>query len=354
MAAYPLTDPSQLERMLFDAGLMEHVPLSAPAEKTEISDALLEWHDSVRDQAPPNVHNPAHWGNNLWGCTRWEFFAYAFREGRRVLDVGCGEARLTFYLARRGFEVIGLDVSPGRLLEARTAARLIGMAEVPFQEASIEDLPYEEASFDGVSASGNVFTYGYDTPRMFAEIYRVLRPGGVFAIEQWRGDPDAPPVEQPGWFLGVDPPFLEYRVSRGLYGRATTIFLRPGSPQAEVLAGVGPGVTGYLSGKQKQVCEQLLEEMRQGDLSCVERATYAGDHRSLAPEELPRLLAEAGFVGFTSWGVPDGVAFARSLRESGVLAKLNQEDLLPCLGALLASATQFEVWAADDVTCRKP
>jgi SAM-dependent methyltransferase len=355
MSQCPVTDPSPLEMLLFGAGLVERIPLPKPGPIADVDEAtLLPWHESLQDRAEPDVHNPNGWGNSLWGCTRWEFFAYAFRNCRRILDAGCGEGRLVFYLHRRQFDVTGLDICPGRLAEARGAARALGLADLVFEQGNIEALPYDDASFDGVSASSNVFVYDYDTRRMFAEIHRVLHPGGIFVIEQWRGDPDTPPVEKPGRYISVDPPALRYLVSRGLHNRAHTIFLRAGSRHAHLLAAVGPNSSDDLSDEQKQACERILQELHESDLSCVERVTYSGDHRWLAPKELPRILADAGFVDFTSWGVPDGQAFARSLEESGLLAKLKQEDLLPYLRALVASATQFESWEPDNVTCRKP
>ena len=103
--------------------------------------------------------------------------------------------------ARRFPEVIGLDISSVRLAEARGAAQVLGL-EVGLQEGNIESLPFPDASFDGVSASGNVFTYDFETPCMLAEIHRVLRPGGVFALEQWPGDPNAPPARTPAGSSG--------------------------------------------------------------------------------------------------------------------------------------------------------
>jgi len=108
--------------------------------------------------------------------------ALAPREGERILDVGCGTGLLTAAVARRhrGGEVIGIDASAPMI---RIAQRKRGGERCRFQLAVAEDLPFGDASFDGVVSELFFHHVPLDVKRQSArEIVRVLRPGGRVAI----------------------------------------------------------------------------------------------------------------------------------------------------------------------------
>jgi ubiquinone/menaquinone biosynthesis C-methylase UbiE len=96
--------------------------------------------------------------------------------GRRTLDVGCGEGRLTRHLASLGHRVVGVDASPTLIAAARESA--------PDMELHIGDasaLPFDAASFDQVVS----FMCLHDVDDLggaVREIARVLEPGGVATI----------------------------------------------------------------------------------------------------------------------------------------------------------------------------
>jgi ubiquinone/menaquinone biosynthesis C-methylase UbiE len=94
-----------------------------------------------------------------------------------VLDAGMGPGRLCSGLAARGWSVSGVDASAEMVALARR--RLPDCAE-RLVEASIEDLPFAEATFDGVTATG-VLEYT-NVPVAVAELSRVLKPGGRAVI----------------------------------------------------------------------------------------------------------------------------------------------------------------------------
>ena len=94
--------------------------------------------------------------------------------GARVADLGCGSGAFTDLLARAGFSVVGLDLSP-KLVE-------VGREKYPGRElveGDLENLPFDSESFDGVLLAGVVHHFP-DPSRCVAEVFRVLRSGGRF------------------------------------------------------------------------------------------------------------------------------------------------------------------------------
>jgi arsenite methyltransferase len=73
--------------------------------------------------------------------------------------------------------VTGIDMTPAMLERARRAADELGAANVRFVEGEAESLPFESASIDVVISNG-VIDLIPDKDAVFAELYRVLRPGG--------------------------------------------------------------------------------------------------------------------------------------------------------------------------------
>jgi len=100
--------------------------------------------------------------------------------GERVLDLGCGAGSDSLVAAQMvGPEgsVTGIDMTPEMLAKARRAATEMGAANVEFVEGEIELLPFADESVDVVISNG-VIDLLPDKDTVFAEIYRVLRPGG--------------------------------------------------------------------------------------------------------------------------------------------------------------------------------
>ncbi len=121
------------------------------------------------------------WFDAGWG-------AYAFRseskallrsagrvEGLRALDVGCGTGRMTEVLANEGASVVGIDMDAAMLAVAasRTSAPLI------LGDAGA--LPIRDASVD-IAVAVTLCEFVEDTAAVFAELARVVRPGGRFIV----------------------------------------------------------------------------------------------------------------------------------------------------------------------------
>lgn len=106
------------------------------------------------------------------------------REGEVVLDLGSG-AGIDCFLAARAVgatgRVIGVDMTPAMIERARANAARAGVAHVEFRLGEIESLPVADATVD-VVISNCVINLSPDKRRVFAEAFRVLRPGGRFVI----------------------------------------------------------------------------------------------------------------------------------------------------------------------------
>ena len=97
-----------------------------------------------------------------------------------MLELGCGAAQWSVSLAKLGARPVGLDLSPRQLEHARR-----GMAdaavEFPLIEASAEDVPAGDASFDVVFCDHGAFNFA-DPLRVVPECARLLRDGGLLAF----------------------------------------------------------------------------------------------------------------------------------------------------------------------------
>ena len=100
--------------------------------------------------------------------------------GETVLDLGCGagtDLLIAAQMTGATGRAIGVDMTPSMLERARTSAAAMGLSSVELHESLIESLPLEDESVDVVISNG-VIDLIPDKAPVFAEIDRVLRPGG--------------------------------------------------------------------------------------------------------------------------------------------------------------------------------
>jgi ubiquinone/menaquinone biosynthesis C-methylase UbiE len=102
--------------------------------------------------------------------------------GRRILEVGCGSAMCSRWLAARGARPVASDLSAGMLRHARVGAAQTGIA-VPLVQADAQYLPFADESFDIAFTAFGAVPFVADSARVMREAARVLVPGGrwVFA-----------------------------------------------------------------------------------------------------------------------------------------------------------------------------
>lgn len=107
----------------------------------------------------------------------------AFPQGSHLLEVGCANGVYTFELARLGFQMTGLDLSPECVHAATRQAERVGLSNIDFIVGDAEALAqFEDDIFDGV-ISFSALRYVPNPTKAIQEIYRVLRPGGMVVVD---------------------------------------------------------------------------------------------------------------------------------------------------------------------------
>jgi SAM-dependent methyltransferase len=156
-----------------------HLPhLSDHAHKNRAMwEASSDWYEQQHEAALAGK-NALAWG--LWRIPEAELHILGEVAGRDILEFGCGAARWSIALAERGARPVGLDISSRQLQHAR---RLLDEAGVnfPLIEASAEDVPLPDASFDIIFCDWGAMTF-CDPLRTVAEAARLLRPAGLLAF----------------------------------------------------------------------------------------------------------------------------------------------------------------------------
>jgi ubiquinone/menaquinone biosynthesis C-methylase UbiE len=107
----------------------------------------------------------------------------------RMLEMGCGDGRIALGLARKGFEVSGIDISPTAVEWAKEKARELDI-DADFREGLVTDLPFGDGSFDLV-VDGHCLhcVIGGDRGTFLSEALRVLVPGGLLLVVTMCNDP---------------------------------------------------------------------------------------------------------------------------------------------------------------------
>lgn len=108
----------------------------------------------------------------------------------RGLDLGCGTGTNCIYLARRGWQMVGVDFSAVAIRQARRKARRAGV-DCTFYRAGVTDLPFLEEAFDFVLDIGCLHSIPMEGwERYAAEVTRLTRPLGLYMLYAFVPRPD--------------------------------------------------------------------------------------------------------------------------------------------------------------------
>lgn len=105
---------------------------------------------------------------------------YEVRPGETVLDIGCGAGVDSIIAARKvglSGRVIGVDMTAEMVGKARDNAVVVGVTNAEFHRGEADRLPAADGTVDVVISNG-MFNLCLDKPKVLAEVFRVLRPGG--------------------------------------------------------------------------------------------------------------------------------------------------------------------------------
>jgi SAM-dependent methyltransferase len=156
---------------------LDHADLRASWE--ENAQAFIDW-----------ARAPGH--DSYWQFHRAQFLELLPAPGRRSLDLGCGEGRLSRDLKALGHEVVGIDASPTMVAAARAAD-----PEIDVQLADAASMPFSDESFDLVVAFMSLQDVD-DYEGAIAEAARVLEPSGRLCLAVVH------PLNSAGFFEGDD------------------------------------------------------------------------------------------------------------------------------------------------------
>ena len=167
-----------------DVGLLKseikktYASVSQEPEKDFVFPTGRAWAEDL--DYPPELANVPDGSADSFAGVANPFSLGRLEQGEQVVDLGCGAGTDTLIAAQMvGAEghVTGVDMTPEMLARARASAERMGLGNVDLIEGEIERLPFPDESADVVISNG-VIDLVPDKDLVFAEIYRVLRPGG--------------------------------------------------------------------------------------------------------------------------------------------------------------------------------
>ncbi len=230
--------------------------------------------------------------------------------GSQGLDIGCGIGNITALLAKSvapGGHITGVDISTEMVGHALETAKKVGLADqLFFRKGDMNDLPFEDDSFDWV---WSVDCAGYapvEPQRLIKELVRVVKPGGVLAIMAWSSQ-----QLLPGY------PLLEARLNATSAGIAPFIYGK--NPEKHFLRALGwfrqlglqdmqartftGSVHAPLSDK---ICAALLSLLRMrwpGVQSELEPQDWAAYQRLCQPESPDYILNLPDYYAFFTYSM---------------------------------------------------
>lgn len=180
--------PEMAADTALDVGLLKseikktYASVSQEPEKDFVFPTGRAWAEDL-DYPPELVQVPESAVESFAGVAN-PFSLGRLEPGERVLDLGSGagtDSLVAALMVGDEGSVTGIDMTPEMLAKAQGAAEEAGLGNVTFVDGEAERLPFEDQSFD-VLISNGVIDLIPDKDAVFAEIYRVLVPGGRIQV----------------------------------------------------------------------------------------------------------------------------------------------------------------------------
>ncbi|EAK7319644.1 class I SAM-dependent methyltransferase [Campylobacter jejuni] len=129
-----------------------------------------KWHEMHSQKR----HQPRYPSSDLVA-----FVLKNFKTNDQILDLGCGAGRHVKFLAENGFKAFGVDYSENGIKAAQELLKTYNL-QADLKVSSVDDIPYEDESFDGLLCYGVLYYNSKEVIEKAAkEIYRVLKKDGV-------------------------------------------------------------------------------------------------------------------------------------------------------------------------------
>lgn len=126
--------------------------------------------------------------------------------GKTVIDIGCGIGGIDVLLVRKhgAVSVTGVDIEQPVLDRATTRAEAEGLSDrLTYQLVAPGPLPFDPESFE-VVFSKDAMIHIPDKDTLFADVFRILCPGGLFIASDWMRRDDNPPTPEMEYYIEVE------------------------------------------------------------------------------------------------------------------------------------------------------
>jgi len=358
MPKLPIVKPTETEKLIWSRNTRNtrNTPKKTGGlvrNKAFVFADVLRWSDWYRE---PDKMNPEDWERKLLAGCRGEWFTHVVEGRTRVLDVGCGFGFPSFYLARYGHEVTGVDPSPSEIATAKALFKIINPpGKVSFQVIGESRLPFADNSFDAATL-GHSLECMAEPETLLSELNRVLKPGSPIAIEE--EDRSTEPRNHPVW----EKTYLAFFDEEVWLWYETRIR----DPYTDRRYMIKVNASGEVARSIEKLAEQVID--REKDLPTVDlvdtgihlneilthitEARYS-EARGYDRQTLAELLAKSGFTEIRSLILPNGTEFAQSLAKQSLLENM-PDDVRGVLRALVKTIPASKLPASTTVSCRTP